>query len=218
MKNYLLALLTIGILSSAVNATAQDVAVMDIRTAGEKEPKRVVIELYEKDAPATVANFKKLADKNFYNGLTFHRVFPSLMVQTGDPLSKKKNNPDMGTGGPGYTLPPEFNRRKHVAGTVSAARLGDKVNPAKVSNGSQFYVTLVPMPNLDGKYTVFGGVIQGLDVLEAISQKPVDTNDNPVDRIVIQSLQIVPKEKAETVKAKGGSFFTKENLTFGLVK
>jgi cyclophilin family peptidyl-prolyl cis-trans isomerase len=75
------------------------------------------------------------------------------------------------------------------------ARLPDKINPSRMSNGSQFYIALKPMPNLDGQYTVFGHVLSGMDVLDLISLKPADSNDNPVDRIVIGSIRIVPREK-----------------------
>ena len=76
------------------------------------------------------------------------------------------------------------------------ARLPDKINPARVSNGSQFYVCLKPMPNLDGQYTVFGHVVEGIEVLDAISAMPVDSNDNPITRVVIKSVKILPREKA----------------------
>lgn len=178
----------------ALPAFADDVAVMQIRTGDAI--RRVIIEFYEADAPVTTANFKKLARKRFYNGTAFHRVFPLQMVQGGDPLSKNPGNINIGTGGPGYTLPAEI-RRKHIAGAVAAVRLPDKINPARVSNGSQFYITLVPMPNLDGQYTVFGRVIDGMDVLGDISQLRTDTNDSPVERAVIQSVHIVPRERAQ---------------------
>lgn len=177
----------------AAPAFADDVAVLQIQT-GEKI-QRVVIEFYDDAAPLTAANFKKLAAKRFYNGTAFHRVYPNLRVQGGDPLSKNKDATGIGTGGPGYTLPPEI-ERKHITGAIAAARLPDKINPARVSNGSQFYITLVPAPNLDGQYTVFGHVIEGLDVLDGISQLRTDTNDSPVDRAVIQSIHIVPREDA----------------------
>jgi len=189
----------------ALPAFADDVAVMQIQT-GEKI-QRVVIEFYDDAAPLTAANFKKLASKRFYNGTAFHRVFPDQRVQGGDPLSKNKNATGIGTGGPGYTLPPEI-ARKHITGAVAAARLPDKINPARVSNGSQFYITLVPAPNLDGQYTVFGHVIEGLDILNAISQLRTDTNDTPMDRAVIQSIHIVPREAAaKTDKTRLQRFF-----------
>ncbi|MEQ1851187.1 MAG: peptidylprolyl isomerase [Chthoniobacteraceae bacterium] len=86
-------------------------------------------------------------------------------------------------------------RRRHTKGAVAAARLGDKVNLQRRSNGSQFYVCLSPQSQLDGKYTVFGNVIQGLDVLEMISNKPTDTNDYPIERIILRKVTIVPREK-----------------------
>ena len=187
-------LLSFLALALAGTALADNVAVMQIKDGDRLQ--RVVIEFYESEAPNTVANFQKLASSNFYNGTAFHRAFPHKLVQTGDPLSRHNSRSGVGTGGPGYTLPPEVNAHKHVAGAVAMARLPDKLNPARVSNGSQFYVVLSPMPELDGQYTVFGHVTEGLEVLDAISQKPVDTNDNPVDRVIINKLKIVPREKA----------------------
>ena len=172
---------------------ADDVALLDIRFE-DGTTRQVAIEFYEKDAPATVANFKKLADKGFFKGCAFHRAIPTAIVQTGDPLSKKQDRTAVGTGGPGYTLPPEI-RRKHTRGAVAAARLGDKVNPQRRSNGSQFYVCITPQAQLDGKYTVFGNVIFGLDVLETISNRSADTNDYPIERILLKKVSIVPREK-----------------------
>jgi len=186
-----LAFAALGILTPT--AHADDVAVLRIKSEGQIQ--RVIIEFYEDSAPNTVANFKKLAKAHFYNGTAVHRVFPHLMIQAGDPLSKRKGAAGIGTGGPGYTLPPEIGR-KHIAGAVAAARLPDKLNPARVSNGSQFYVTLQPMPNLDGQYTVFGHVTEGMAALDKISQVRADTNDNPVDRVVIESIRIVPRGAA----------------------
>lgn len=179
----------------ALSATlrADDVAVLQIRFA-DGSARRAVIEFFEKDAPGTVANFKKLAREGFYKGCAFHRAIPGAIVQTGDPLSKKKDRTAVGTGGPGYTQPPEIHRR-HAKGAVAAARIADKVNPQRRSNGSQFYVCLSPQSQLDGKYTVFGNVIEGMDVLQTISTRPADTNDNPVDRIILKKVTILPREK-----------------------
>ncbi len=206
MKTRFLALLGFAaLLGTLATSVADDVAVLDLKNGHEKKLQRVVIEFYENAAPATVANFKKLTRSHFYNGTAFHRVFPHQMVQGGDPLSAHKDRRRVGTGGPGYTLPPEINSHKHVAGAVAMARLPDKINPARVSNGSQFYIALAPMPALDGQYTVFGHVIEGLDALDAISQTPADTNDNPTERVVIESAQIVPREAAARVKPQSGS-------------
>ena len=193
-----------SLLALAGTTLADDVAVLQIKTGADTKLQRVVIEFYEDAAPGTVANFKKLADSKFYNGTAFHRAFPHKLVQVGDPLSKRKNRNAVGTGGPGYTLPPEINAHKHVAGAVAMARLPDKINPARVSNGSQFYVALSPMPELDGQYTVFGHVTEGLEVLDALSVKPTDTNDYPVDRVVIESLKIVPSGTTPEAQSNGG--------------
>jgi len=179
---------------SAPVVHTNDVALMEVRIGKEKLPHSVAIEFYTADAPATVANFEKLAREKFYNGQTFHRVFPHTLVQAGDPNSRSKDKTHIGIGGPGYTLAPEIHR-KHALGAVAAARLPDKINPSRMSNGSQFFVCLRPMPEYDGQYTVFGHVLYGLDTLDTISAMSVDTNDNPIERITIKSLRIVPREQ-----------------------
>jgi len=192
MKRLVVALA--AFIAAAPLLQADEVALMQIRFGKEKVLRRVALEFHETEAPGHVSNFKKLARDRFYNGLAFHRAFPHLLVQTGDPQSEKKDRSKVGTGGPGYTLPPEI-RRKHAKGSVAAARLPDKINPSRMSNGSQFYVCLAPMPNFDGQYTVFGRVIYGLDVLDLISTKAVDSNDYPVERVEIDSLRIMPREQ-----------------------
>jgi len=120
----------------------------------------IVLELFENDAPNTVANFVKLINKGYYNGLKFHRVIPNFMVQGGCPVGN-------GTGGPGYTIKCEINPKKHLAGTLSMAHAG------KDTGGSQFFITHSPQPHLDGVHTVFGQVIEGMDVVNAIRQGDV---------------------------------------------
>jgi peptidyl-prolyl cis-trans isomerase B (cyclophilin B) len=121
-----------------------------------------VIELYPQVAPKTVANFEKLVNKGFYNGLTFHRVVQGFVVQGGDPRGD-------GSGGPGYEIPAEINpNEKHLRGSVATARTGDEVNPERKSSGSQFYICLEPQPGLDGQYTIFGGVVKGMNVVDQI--------------------------------------------------
>jgi cyclophilin family peptidyl-prolyl cis-trans isomerase len=116
------------------------------------------MEFYPADAPKTVENFVTLAKKGFYNNLTFHRVVPDFVVQGGCP----KGN---GTGGPGYTIPAEFNKQKHVRGTVAMAR-----SQHPDSAGSQFYICYGPTPHLDGNYTVFGKVTSGMEHVDRIKQ------------------------------------------------
>ena len=192
MKKLLFSLL-IAVLA-APPLFADDVALVSLRVAKENVVRQFAIEFYDDEAPQTAANFKKLAKKGFYKGTAVHRAFAHALVQMGDPLSRKKERSAVGTGGPGYTLPPEI-RRKHVKGAIAAARLPDKINPSRVSNGSQFYVCLNAMPDLDGQYTVFGHVIWGLDTLDVISAKAVDSNDNPVQRIEVRSIKVLPREK-----------------------
>lgn len=115
----------------------------------------IVLELYPKDAPVTVNNFVSLARKGFYNGLTFHRVIPGFMAQGGDPNGN-------GTGGPGYKFQDEFSQRKHITGALSMANSGPN------TNGSQFFICYAPQPHLDGKHTVFGQCIAGMDVLNKL--------------------------------------------------
>ncbi|MBO5244704.1 MAG: peptidylprolyl isomerase [Selenomonadales bacterium] len=119
----------------------------------------IVIELFEKDAPGTVANFVKLINEGFYNGLSFHRVIPGFVAQGGCPYGT-------GVGGPGYTIPCETknNPNKHVRGALSMAHRGPN------TGGSQFFIVYEPQPHLDGVHTVFGQVIEGMDVVDQIHQ------------------------------------------------
>ncbi|RNI14040.1 peptidylprolyl isomerase [Methanohalophilus sp. RSK] len=119
----------------------------------------IVLELFENDAPRTVANFEKLIKQGFYNGLNFHRVIPDFVIQGGCPKGD-------GTGGPGYTIKCEINPRKHTKGALSMAHAG------KDTGGSQFFITHSPQSHLDGMHTVFGKVIEGMDV--AYNIKPGD--------------------------------------------
>ncbi|MCC6446634.1 MAG: peptidylprolyl isomerase [Armatimonadetes bacterium] len=117
---------------------------------------KIIIELYPKASPGTVVNFIKLINKKFYDGVTFHRVEPGFVAQGGDPNGN-------GTGGPGWTIKDEYNDLKHARGSVAMAKTS-----APDSAGSQFYICLAPAPFLDGKYTVFGKVVKGMDVVDKI--------------------------------------------------
>ena len=127
----------------------------------------IELELFEKDAPGTVANFEKLANSGYYDGVTFHRVIPNFMIQGGDPLSKELpvGDPRIGSGGPGYTIKCETknNPHKHGTGALSMAKTA-----APDTGGSQFFITHCPTPHLDGVHTVFGQVLSGQDVVDAI--------------------------------------------------
>ena len=130
------------------------------------------LELFDEEAPATVANFEKLANEAFYDGTRFHRVIRNFMVQGGDPLSRDDHDPRVGTGGPGYRIKCETHRNvhKHIAGTLSMAHAG------KDTGGSQFFVCHAPQAHLDGVHTVFGQVTQGMDVVNALRQGDVLTS------------------------------------------
>lgn len=158
------------------------------------EKKKVVItmddgqtmsgELYPEIAPKTVENFEKLANEGFYDGLTFHRVIPGFMIQGGDP----KGN---GTGGPGYSIPGEFNSNgfkndlKHTRGVLSMARAMDPN-----SAGSQFFIMHEDAPHLDGDYAGFGRITDGFDTLDTIAKTPTDWQDKPKKEQVIKSIRV----------------------------
>ncbi len=146
---------------------------MSKRVTFETNKGTIVAELYDKDAPKTVANFEKLANEHFYDGVKFHRVIPDFMIQGGDPLSRDLPAGDrrIGTGGPGYTIPDELkgNPHKHEEGALSMAHAGPN------TGGSQFFIVL-STPNtrhLNGVHTVFGKVVEGLDVVRQISGNDV---------------------------------------------
>jgi len=173
-----------------------DVVVMDIKVGKERDLRRVVIGLYDGAAPQHAENFKELARTRYYKGMQFHRAFPGALVQTGDPYSRRGPNVRTGTGGPGWTIPAEI-RLPHNKGSLAAARLDNKINPARVSNGSQFYVTLKPMPALNGQYTVFGRVLEGLEHLEEISRQRTDRNNFPLEKVVIKRIVLEPRAGTE---------------------
>lgn len=123
----------------------------------------VYFELYPEAAPWHVANFKYLADKGFYRGLKFHLFQAGYVIQGGSPGSDPN-------GGPGYTLPAEFSKMRHEAGTLGMARRPDFVNPERRSNGSQFHILLSESPHMNSSYTVFGKVMKGMDVVDSLRQ------------------------------------------------
>jgi len=145
----------------------------------------IVIRFYEDEAPRHAENFKNLARKGFYDGTTFHRVIPTFIIQGGDPLSKDEDRSNDGSGGPGYTLPAEI-YHPHRRGSVAAARSPDEVNPERRSSGSQFYICVAPVPQLDGQYTVFAEVVRGMVVVDRIAGVPTDENDNPITPIPME--------------------------------
>ena len=125
-------------------------------------------------APETVRNFLQLANSGFYNGTLFHRIIPGFMIQGGDPNTKTPNKTTWGQGGPGYNLKAEFNSRSHLRGIVSMARAADPD-----SAGSQFFIVTSDSTFLDKQYTVFGEVVDGMEIADNIVNLPRDGNDCP---------------------------------------
>ena len=139
---------------------------------------KIYLEFLPDVAPKTVANFKKLASSGFFDGTTFHRVIPRFVIQGGDPNSKDNDRTNDGLGGPGWTIPAEFNNTEHARGVVSMAR-----SNLPDSAGSQFFICLDRLPQLDQKYTAFAKVIRGMDVVDKIAAVNKDAQDNPTDKI-----------------------------------
>lgn len=146
----------------------------------------IVIELYPDKAPITVANFLKLANAGFYNGVKFHRVIPNFMIQVGDPNTKGADIASYGMGGPGYTIADEFtNGLSNARGMVAMANTG-----APHSGGSQFFINVKDNTSLDGGYSVFGKVLSGMDVADAIVSVPRNASDMPNDPITVTSVGV----------------------------
>jgi len=139
---------------------------------------KISFKLIPELAPETVRNFKKLAKDGFYNGTLFHRVIPGFMIQGGDPNTKTDNKSSWGTGGPGYSIKAEFSSRSHLRGIVSMARSQDPN-----SAGSQFFIVMADSTFLDKQYTVFGEVMEGMDVADKIVNLKRDSNDCPLEKI-----------------------------------
>lgn len=142
----------------------------------------IVLALYDTKAPNTVKNFKGLAEKGFYNGLIFHRVIPTFVIQGGDPNGN-------GTGGPGYKFDDEISDVKFTPYTLAMANSGPN------TNGSQFFITTgdigeANMNNLDGGYTIFGGVLSGQEVVDSISRVETDANDKPLAPVTMELITI----------------------------
>ncbi len=190
--------IAIGILTivtGSVSLSATRVAAAEPSNAESKSPHVLMktkfgemeIVLFPDLAPKHVESFLKLAKSGFYNGTIFHRIIPGFMIQGGDPLTKDPaNRSRYGTGGPGYTVPAEFNKVIHEKGILSAARTADPN-----SAGSQFFIMVDKAPHLDGQYSVFGEIVKGLDVVDTIVSQPRDLKDNPLERIEM-TVEVLP--------------------------
>ncbi len=169
----------VALVGLALVMTSADAEAKNPNAVIETTKGRIVIELYPKDAPKAVANFIKLARQGFYDGIIFHRVIPNFMIQTGDPTGT-------GRGGPGYAFEDEFSPKlRHVGpGVVSMANAGPN------TNGSQFFITLAATPWLDGKHTIFGRVLEGQSVVDAIAGVPRDAQDRPRENVSMTRVTI----------------------------
>jgi len=168
------------------NSSADEVAVITT-TEGT-----MVVEFWPDVAPKHVENYKKLAKSGFYDGTAFHRVIKGFMIQGGDPLTKDDSKQAMwGTGGPGWKVDAEFNNKPHERGVLSMARSQDPN-----SAGSQFFICHDNARFLDGKYTAFGKLIKGDDVLQKINSTQTVPQDRPATKIVMTSVKIMPREEA----------------------
>ncbi len=150
----------------------------------------ITIQLNDAAAPKHSANFRKLAKEGFYDSTTFHRVIPGFMIQGGDPNSKNADKNTHGMGGPEYRIDAEIGLT-HERGVIAAARQGDQINPQRMSNGSQFYITVADAKFLDGQYSVFGKVVEGMDVADKIVAAPRDPRDNPLEKIMIKKVTVI---------------------------
>jgi cyclophilin family peptidyl-prolyl cis-trans isomerase len=179
-KYVLIILIALFIITTIITGCSkEDKMVTNRHAIIETSMGTIDVELFEDKAPNTTANFIKLAEKGFYNNITFHRVIPNFMVQTGDPRGD-------GTGGPGYAIKDEFGAGlKHSKpGILSMANSGPN------TGGSQFFITTVPTPWLDGKHAIFGQVIQGQEVVDNISMVKRNSQDRPLTPVLITKITI----------------------------
>jgi len=146
---------------------------------------KIIFKLLPDDAPETVRSFVKLAKSGFYDNTLFHRIIPGFMIQGGDPNTKQADKSNWGMGGPGYSINAEFSSRSHLRGIVSMAR-GTDVNSA----GSQFFIVTSASTFLDRQYTVFGEVIEGMDVADKIVNLPKNENDCPLEDVKMDKVTV----------------------------
>ena len=197
--NRIITLIMIGSIIMTSCEKQPDVAVISTKY-GE-----IVLEFYPKGAEKHVDSFITHAKNGYFDGTTFHRVIPGYIIQGGDPNSKDDDRSNDGLGGHAanfygegeeenpetWTLPAEFNDRPHITGTLSMARSPGRPNSA----GSQFFICVGPTPQLDNKYTVFGQVVEGLDVIQKIVNTPRDRRDNPKEKVEM-TVKIIPRSEA----------------------
>lgn len=149
----------------------------------------IKLAMFKNDAPKNVSNIISLTNNRFFDGSTFHRVVPNFVIQGGDPNSKDDDPTNDGYGGPGYYIDDEISQKlKFLEGTVGMANAGPN------TNGSQFFICLAPQQRLDGKYTIIGQVIDGMDVVKEIAKVERDENDRPLKNVYMKKVYIEEKK------------------------
>ena len=149
----------------------------------------IEFDFFPEVAPNHCANFKKLANAGFYDGVTFHRVIPGFVIQGGDIRSRDDNPANDGTGDAGYSVDAEFSDLHHDRGIISTARSPQDINSA----GTQFFICVKNIRHLDGQYTIFGKVTKGMDVVDKIVAVPRDNRDRPKENVVMTEVRVVEK-------------------------
>jgi len=182
--------------NSFVSANEKAVDAVPVDVVIETKFGDMELKLFPDVAPGHVENFLKLAKSGFYDGTIFHRVIPGFMIQGGDPNSKGSDKSTHGTGGPGYAIDAEFNDKPHVRGTLSMARSRDPD-----SAGSQFFIVVKESSFLDHQYTVFGVVVNGIEVADEIVSQERDARDNPMERIEVK-IRVIELENEMTEGGK----------------
>jgi len=170
------------------------------------------IRFFRDEVPNHVAAFLTLAGSGFYDGMSFHRVIPRYLIQTGDPASRDEDLRNDGAGGPGWSLPSEPTSRTHLRGTVSMAWRDDDPGSA----GSQWFVVLSDLPSLDGRATPIGEVVEGMEIVDRISQAPTHRNRNPLHRVIVEQVRLEPEtarneEAASPALAKEAAYPPEED-------
>lgn len=169
----------------------QEIQMMEqTRATIETKFGEITLKFFPEAAPNHVDSFIKLVKDGFYDGTTFHRIVPGFVIQGGDPNTKSEDRSRHGMGGPGFTLKAEFSALPHKRGTLSMARAA---HPD--SAGSQFFICVADAPFLDGEYTVFGEVAEGMEVVDKIVSQPKDSRDNPIDRVEMKVKIVGPEVK-----------------------
>lgn len=192
LKTLIIGLLTVLVITSCGEKVPSDEYVQMETSMGT-----IIIDLYETETPLHAANFKKLAAEGSFDGIYFHRVLPGFVVQGGDPNTRENDDrSDDGLGGIGERIPAEIGQ-PHLRGTLGAARTPDEVNPERLSSGSQFYFCLARLERLDGAYSVFGKVVDGMDVVDKIATLERDKANNPLETVTIDKTSII---SADTYK------------------